>query len=472
MKPTLYGEVADRVLSLIESGSLRAGDKVPSIRALSGRMAVSVNTVKEAYGLLETQRFLEARPQSGYYVRRTVPPLPRPATALNAQTSLDPREVGMCRVYGQVTQDGGGFPGASLAIALVDQNLLPGARLNAAFQTAWRTRGKSMTDYVHSPGLSLLREQIARESVEAGMRLSPDDIIVTSGTSEAITLVILSLARAGDTIAIETPTYFSFLSLLRELGIKVLEIPTSPEEGVNLDILSWALDTHPVKAFVSIPTFNNPLGFRMSDERKKALVDLCEAKGVPLVEDDIYGELPFTGPRPRTCQSYDTTGNVILVSGFSKTLAAGYRIGWTVPGRWYSQIDKLKSLTSVATASPTQWAVGQFLETGGYQRHLRTLRQRLADQVGAMAETVARAFPDGTRVSRPAGGFVLWVELPDQVETTPLYERAIREGIIISPGEIFSASGRFTNAFRLSAGVWTEGTERAVVRLGQLAREL
>jgi len=207
----------------------------------------------------------------------------------------------------------------------------------------------------------------------------------------------------------------------------------------------------------------------MTDDRKKTLVELCRSKSVPLIEDDIYGDLPFAGPRPRTCQSFDTEGNVLLISGFSKTLASGYRIGWSVPGRWFDRIDKLKSLTSVATATPTQWAVGRFLETGGYQRHLRGMRQRLADQVGAMTEAIARCFPEGTRVSRPAGGFVLWVELPGTADTTVLYESALTEGIVFSPGEIFSASGKFRNSLRLSAGVWNEGTARAVARLGRLA---
>lgn len=469
MKPTLYGDVADRVLSLIEAGTFREGDKLPSIRTLSGRLSVSVNTVKEAYGLLETQRFLEARPQSGYYVRRTVPPLPKPAGDPPAKPALDPREVGMCRIYGEVTKDGHPHAGASLGIALPDAALLPARRLNEAFQTAWKTLGRSMTDYVHSPGLPLLREQIAQEALQAGMVLSPDDILITSGTSEAFTLALLALCRPGDTLAIETPTYFAFLSLLRELGIRVLEIPTTPDEGVNLDVLAWAFDTHAVKAFVTIANFNNPLGYRLSDDKKRALVALCRAKGVPLIEDDIYGDLPFSGPRPRTCQSFDTEAGVLLISGFSKTLAPGYRIGWAVPGRWFDKMDKLKSLTSLATATPAQWAVGRFLETGGYQRHLRTLRQRLADQVGRMAEVIARSFPEGTRVSRPAGGFVLWVELPGPTDTSELYERAMGENIMFSPGEIFSASGQYRNALRLSAGVWNPEVATAVARLGALA---
>lgn len=470
MKPTLYGDVADRVLSLIEAGTFRAGDKLPSIRTLSGRFAVSVNTVKEAYSLLETQRFLEARPQSGFYVRRKVPPLPKPAQG-EGPTHLDPKEVGMCRIYGEVTKDGKNLPGASLAIALPDPGLLPLAKLNQAFQTAWKVMGRRMVEYAHSPGLPLLREQIAQESVHGGMTLSPDQVLITTGTSEAFTLVLLALCRPGDTIAIETPTYFSFLSLLRELGIRVLEIPTSPEAGVDLTILSQAFDAYPVKAFVTISNFNNPLGFRTSDDHKRALVDLCRSKRVPLIEDDIYGDLPFQGPRPRTCKSFDTEGNVILISGFSKTLASGYRIGWAVPGRWFDQLDKLKSLTSVASPTPNQWALARFLETGGYQRHLRGFRQRLADQVGRMAETVARTFPEGTRVSRPVGGYVLWIELPGAVDTFELYERALSRGIIFSPGEIFSATGGFRNALRLSAGSWNPEVGHAVETLGNLARQ-
>ena len=470
MRPTLYGDVADRVLSLIEAGTFREGDKLPSIRTLSGRFAVSVNTVKEAYGLLETQRFLEVRPQSGYYVRRGVPPLPRPAGEPGTRFVLDPREVGLCRIYGEVTKHGKNLESASLAIALPDPSLLPASKLNQAFNTAWKTLGRNMTGYAHSPGLALLREQIAQEALQAGMAFSPDEVLITSGTSEAFTLALLTLCRPGDTVAIETPTYFSFLSLLRELGIRVLEIPTGAEDGVNLDVLSWAFDTQAVKAFVTIANFNNPLGFRMTDEKKRAVVELCRSKGVPLLEDDVYGDLPFTGPRPRTCKSFDTDGNVLLISGFSKTLAPGYRVGWAAPGRWLERMDKLKTLTSLATATPAQWAVARFLETGGYQRHLRGLRQRLADQVGAMAETVARVFPEGTRVSRPAGGFVLWVELPGAADTTALYERALGEGIVFGPGEIFSASGKFRNALRLSAGSWTPGVASAVERLGELSR--
>lgn len=463
-RPTLYATVADRILALIEGGTLKAGDKVPSIRTLSERFEVSVNTIKEAYFLLETQRFLEARPQSGYYVRRKVPPLPHQAGAVH----LDPREVTMCRIYGEILTQRNNA--ASLAIALPDSALLPSEKLNRAFQTAWKELGTDSLSYAVSPGLLCLREEIARHSLEGGLEVSPDQIIITSGGSEAIYLAVMALCRPGDTLAVETPTYFNFLHLLLELGIKVVEIPCDPQAGVNLDALDQALAQHPVKAFLSIPSFNNPLGFCVSESRKRDLVDLLARRDVPLIEDDIYGELPFTGSRPLTCKALDKEGRNLLVSSFSKTLAPGYRVGWMIPGRLFDRIDKLKSLSTVGTATPNQLAIAHYLKTGGYDRHLRVFRRKLADQTGALAETVADCFPPETKVSRPAGGFVLWVELPKKYDTLELYDRALAEGIVFSPGAIFSASGRFTNCLRLNAGIWNPAIEKAVRRLGELVQ--
>jgi DNA-binding transcriptional MocR family regulator len=465
-RPTLYASVADRILAMIETGTLQAGERIPSVRVLSRRMAVSVNTIREAYTLLESQRFLEARPQSGWYVRRRVPPLPQKPLA----ATLDPREVTMCRIYNQVLESGGG--GASLAIALPDSALLPAEKLNRAFGRSWKDLGQDSLAYQVSPGLPALRHEIARHSLEGGLEVGPDQIIITSGGSEAIYLAVLALCRPGDTLAVETPTYFNFLHLLLELGIRVVEIPCDPTDGVNLDDLRQALESHPVKAFLSIPHFNNPLGGCLTEDKGRALVTLLDRFEVPLIEDDLYGELPFAGRRPVPLKAYDTSGRNILVSSFSKTLAPGYRIGWIIPGRWYPAVDRLKTLSSVATNTPSQLAIAQYLATGGYERHLRTFRKALALQTGLMAETVAETFPTGTKVSRPAGGFVLWIELPGGTDTLDLYDRTVAEGIAFSPGAIFSASGRFGNCLRLSAGVWNQAVETAVKRIGGLAVSL
>jgi DNA-binding transcriptional MocR family regulator len=369
----------------------------------------------------------------------------------------------MCRIYRQVLDSGG--RGASLAIALPDSALLPAEKLNRA----WRNLGQDSLAYQVSPGLAALRHEIARQSLEGGLEVSPDRIIITSGGSEAIYLAVLALCRPGDTLAVETPTYFNFLHLLLELGIRVVEVPCDPVDGVNLAALEQALGAHPVRAFLSIPHFNNPLGCSVTEAKARALVALLDRFEVPLIEDDLYGELPFAGRRPVPLKAYDRADRNLLVSSFSKTLAPGYRIGWILPGRWYPAVDRLKTLSTVATNTPGQLAVAQYLATGGYGRHLRTYRKKLALQTGLMAEAVAESFPPGTKVSRPAGGFVLWVELPEGTDTLDLYDRALAEGILFSPGAIFSASGRFGNCLRLSAGVWNPTVDRAVRRIGSLA---
>lgn len=464
MSSLLYRQVAHQLVQSIETGSLKAGDRIPSLRDLSQRLDVSLNTVKEAYAHLENLRYIEARPQSGYFVKRTVPPLP----AAPGLPRLDPQAVTMCRIYHELQSRHS--QAASLAIALPDSALLPAEKLNKAFRHAWQDLGEDALGYVVSPGLRALREQIARHSVESGLSVGADEIIITSGGSEAIYLAIQALCRPGDTLAVESPTYFNFLHLLLELGIQVVEIASDPREGLDLGDLDKALSRHQVKAFLSIPSFNNPLGFCMSDGKKKQLVELLARHQVPLIEDDIYGELPFSGPRPVTCKSFDQNDMNILVSSFSKTLAPGYRVGWIIPGRWYSRVDRLKALSTVGTATPTQMALASYLASGGYHRHLRSFRQTLAAQCAAMSAVVAESFPAGTGLSRPEGGFVLWVELPGAFDTLKLYDKAVAAGTVFSPGAIFSASGGFGNCLRLNAGTWNSEVEAAVRRLGGLCR--
>ena len=210
---TLYGEVADRVLVLIEQGTYKAGDKVPSIRSLSTSLGVSVNTVKEAYILLESQRFLEARPQSGYYVRRKVPPLPAAGKATPPLAKLNPMVSSICRIYGEITQNRADVGASSLAVAIPDPAFLPMAGLNRAFAAALKDGITNSGDYLFGPGYEALRTHVARHSIESGLTLSPDDIIITAGASEAISLSILALCKPGETVVVETPTYFNFLSL-------------------------------------------------------------------------------------------------------------------------------------------------------------------------------------------------------------------------------------------------------------------
>lgn len=467
----LYEKVASKISYLIDQGTLRPGDRVPSIRNLSKQMQVSINTVKEAYSLLEDRRLLEARPQSGYYVRARLPELP--AEPVVDRPGINPAEVNLSKIYQIVMQDFLDPKLLQLGIAMPSLELLPVEKLNRMLAREVRRFSAQAVSYELPPGNLRLRKQIAQRMLLSGCTLSPDQIVITSGCVEAVVLSLRVLCKPGDTVAIETPVYFNFLQLIEDLGLKALEIPASPRGGISLEALEYALDNNAgeVKACIVISNFNNPLGSRMSDEDKLRLVQILEDYQVPLIEDDIYGDLSYDDARPSVAKSFDKTGNVLLCSSFSKTVAPGYRVGWIAAGRYQEQVERGKMLVNVATASPTQLAMAEFLANGGYEHHLRSIRRVYARQVAQMADAIGRAFPEGTRVSRPQGGFVLWVEMPKKVDSILLYKKAKGQGITIAPGSIFSIEGKYRNCVRLNAACWNPSVEVAIDTLGRLAAE-
>ncbi len=468
----LYEQVANRISYLIEQGTLRPGDRVPSIRNLSKQLQVSINTVKEAYSQLEDRKLLEARPQSGYYVRSRQ--LKLPSEPILDRPSLNrPARVTINNVYGLMMRDLLDPNLLQLGIATPNYELLPTTRINRMLARQVRLQPRQAVSYELPPGNLRLRQQIAQRVLHSGCALSPDQIVITSGCVEAVSLALRALCKPGDTVAIETPFYFNFIQLIAEFGLNALEIPASPRGGISLEALDYALQKNQgkVKACLVIANFNNPLGSLMADEDKQKLVALLARHDVPLIEDDIYGDLPFNGARPTVAKAFDKTGSVLLCSSFSKTLAPGYRVGWIAAGRFQERIEHGKMISGVATASPTQQAIGEFLATGGYDHHLRTLCRHYARLVPMMADAIGRHFPDGTRVSRPQGGFLLWVEMPEPVNALRLYEDARACGISIAPGPLFSLEGKFGNCIRLNAACWDSCIEAAIATLGRLAGE-
>jgi DNA-binding transcriptional MocR family regulator len=468
-KLPLYEQVAGRLSGLIDEGTFRPGDRVPSLRKLSSQLQVSLNTVKEAYALLEDRRVLEARPQSGYYVRARLPE--PPTEPVLDPPALNPTEVSIGKLYQMVMRDFLNPALLQLGIAFPNPDLLPIDKLNRMLASESRRFRLQSVIYEIPPGCERLRKQIAKRMLAAGCTLHPEQIVITSGCVEAVVLSLRALCKPGDTIVIETPVYFNFLQLIEDLELKTLEIPSSPINGISLDALDYALENNrgAVKACLVLPNFNNPSGGLMSNADKFRLVTLLEEHQVPLIEDDIYGDLSFDDQRPTVAKAYDTSGNVLLCSSFSKTLAPGYRVGWIAAGRFQEQIERGKMLANVATSSPPQLAIAEFLANGGYDHHLRSIRRTYARKVAQMADAIGRFFPPGTRVTRPAGGFVLWVEMPPAVDSIRLYEQARQQGISIAPGPLFSATGKYRNYVRLNAAFYSEKLEGAIATLGRLA---
>ena len=465
----LYVQLAQDLHRQLEARVWQAGERMPSVRRLSRERCVSLSTAFQAYYYLESRGLLEARPKAGYFVRAQLhtaaQALAVPAPTTSAATGQEVRVSAPLAALFQA-QTGQAVP---FAVAKPSSDLLPVARLTKAMHTVLRTAGEAVAGYEQPAGNLLLRRQLAQLSARWGGGLAADDVIITNGCLEAVHLSLRAVTQPGDTVAVETPTYYGLLQCLESLGLRALEIATHPQTGVDLAELEAALGRQSIAACLFVPSFNNPLGSCMPDARKQQLVQLLTRWRVPLIEDDIYGELYFGPQRPRTCHSFDTEGWVLLCSSFSKQLAPGYRVGWVAPGRFHAQVLHLKYALNLATATLPQLAISEFLARGRYEHHLRQLRTAFAVQVGAMQQAVERHFPAGTQVTRPAGGFVLWVVLPEDVLTLPLHARAIQEGIGFIPGPLFSAQPRYAHCLRLTCGhPWSPEMARSLEALNRL----
>lgn len=468
----LYENLAQELRDSIRSGTLKAGERLPSLRQMSRHRGVSLATVMEAYSLLEAEGQLETRPQSGFYVRRSSgAPLPQTALSLAA-----PSEVRSDRFI-QTVLDALKQPGLlMLGSTSLDASLLPNAALARHLHQAATKQNFNL--YEDSRGHAELRRQIALRSLDTPSPLSADELVISAGCIEAITLSLRCVARPGDIIAVESPVFYGILQTIEGQGMRALEIPADPLQGLDLELLAQAIEAFPVRALVTVPSFHNPLGYCMPSARKQALVDMLTRRGIAIIEDDIYGEFyyDYAAPPP-TLRSFDRTGLVMLCSSFSKTLAPGLRIGWAAPGRFYEEFLHQKRMYSVTTATLPQMALATYLRRGAYERHLRSLRRTLQANLQRLGNGVEAAFPAGTRLSRPVGGTVLWVEMPVQVQAMELFQQALAHGIAISPGPLFALrreSGHdFGHCLRLSCGLpWNEAVDRALVTLGGLATRL
>ncbi|MEN6437749.1 MAG: PLP-dependent aminotransferase family protein [Syntrophobacter sp.] len=465
-----YTLVGRNILELIESGALKSGDKIPSLRDMSRKMRVSITTVSQAYVELESQGIIESRPKSGFFVKfnygRLLPP-PTPAT----DTPIEPRELNRSDLIGTVRDLLGRSDIVPFAVACPDSSLLPGRELSRIMSSLLRDDTGRHIGYEMIGGNPELRRQIAFRCIDAGATVMPDEIIVTHGAMEAIFIAVRCLTRPGDTVVIQSPAYYCFLHLLETLGLRVIEIPSHPDRGISPADLADAVKQYDVKACIFNLNFNNPDGSIIADAAREEIVRLLAAKSIPLIEDDVSGDICFGSTRPHVCKKYDREGLVMLCSSFSKTIAAGYRIGWLIPGRFFQKALGLKVDISVCTASPTQAAVAEFLRTGKYERHLRKLRRSVETNMHTMQMAISRHFPSGTKVTRPAGGLALWIELAESVNSRELFFQARAEGIGIVPGLICSTFEKYTNFIRLTCGgVWNKEMEKGIEKLGCLVR--
>jgi DNA-binding transcriptional MocR family regulator len=465
-----YERIADDIDHLIASGAFKPGDRIPSVREMSRQRDVSVSTVLQAYYLLEARGLIRARPRSGFYVRSDLPSdLPEPEISSPAS---DPTQVSVRELISMVVHTERLEPDlVQLGVAHPNPSLAATEELNRTMASVARRMGEASGLYDYPPWCEELRMQIARRSLASGCSLSPDDIVITSGCSESVNLCLRAVCEPGDVVAIESPFYFDALQTLEAIGLQALEIPTHPRDGISLDALRFAVEHNDVKACMVISNFNNPLGSCIPDERKRELVHLLGEREIPLIENDIFGEIYFGESRPAVAKAYDRRGLVMLCSSFSKSLCPAYRVGWVVPGRFRATVEWLKYTSSLAAPTLSEYAIAEFMASGGYAPYMRRIRRAYERRVAAMSQAVRRFFPEDTKLTRPAGGFVLWVRLPESVDSLVLYKRALDAGIAITPGYLFSATQQYHHFIRLNAANWSDEAEGAIERLGhQIAR--
>ncbi|MGE9553435.1 PLP-dependent aminotransferase family protein [Erwinia amylovora] len=461
---TRYQHLADLLAKRIEQGLYQGGERLPSVRTLSTEHGVSISTVQQAYHLLEEKQLITPQPRSGYFVtpRNAVPPVPaltrpvqRPVEITQWESVLELLSV---REEKDIAKLGSGMPD------LNQPTLKP---LWKIFSRIGHQQDPTMLDYDNLYGVSELREQVARLTIDSGCHLTPQDIVITTGCHEALSVSIRAVCQPGDIVAVESPTFHGTMQTLRGFGIKAIEIPTDSSTGISLEALELAFEQWPVKAVIAVPNCNNPLGFIMPEPRKRALLALAQRFDVAVIEDDVYGELSYDYPRPITLKSLDEDGRVLLCSSFSKTLAPGLRVGWVAPGRYLDRVLHMKYIVTGSTAKQPQMAVAEFIRQGYYPAHLRRVRQMYQRNLETFTLAVRKHFPCGICVTRPQGGFLIWIELPEALDTVRL-NRELRESRIqIAVGSLFSASGKYRNCLRLNyAQPFTNQTDQALEILG------
>ncbi|MGV3523841.1 MAG: PLP-dependent aminotransferase family protein [Candidatus Sericytochromatia bacterium] len=462
----LYAQLQGDLREMIQQGTLQPGERLPSLRQMQRSRGVSLATVMQAYTLLEAEGWIETRPQSGFYVKH-LPRHPLPHVAPGrVQPSRVQADAGVQSFLAAARQPGMLVLGSTT----LHPALLPTGALTRSLQQ--QLRHENYNVYAQTQGEAELRRQIALRSADSERPLVPDELVITSGCMEALTLSLRCVAQPGDVIAVESPTFYGILQTIEGQGMRVLELPTDPVLGLDFAGLQTALERHPIRALITVPSFQNPLGFCMSVARKRELLALLTTAGVAVIEDDIYGEFYRDQPPP-TLRSLDPSGQVMLCSSFSKTLAPGLRIGWAAPGPHHAAFLQQKRTHNLASCTLSQRALADYLQRGSYERHLRRLRRQLNQQRSQMLDAVASAFPAETRISQPQGGVSLWLELPPGSDARALSQRALAAGIVVAPGSLFSASGQdYAHCLRLSCAVpWGPEVASAIAQLGRWAKE-
>ncbi|WP_299664631.1 PLP-dependent aminotransferase family protein [uncultured Psychromonas sp.] len=460
----LYDKVAKGLRENIHNGLFVAGDKLPSIRQLVAEHSVSISTVQQAYHQLEMENLIEARPKSGYFVAYKPIAATLPVTSRPAQR---PIEVSQWQQVLEVLLAKENVSTVQLQHAMPDMTVPSLAPLLKKMTSLMRHQASLSLPYGNIEGSLVLREQIVKLATYSGCALHPDDLVITSGCQEGLSVCLRSVTEPGDIVAVESPSFYGSMQAIKTANLKAIEIPTNAESGLSLEALELALEQWPIKSILVTPTCNNPMGYSMPETAKKRLYQLAQSYDITIIEDDIYGDISYQSPRPKSIKSFDEDGRVLLCSSFSKTVAPGIRVGWIAPGRYRDKVTHVKYVSSSMCPTLPQLAIADFIKGGGYERHTRKVRLLYKQGRDHLIQCIKQHFPSDTRISYPEGGYILWVELNKRYDAVKLSTQCKQGSVSIAPGILFSATGKYRHCMRLNFSEKTElEREQGIKQLG------
>lgn len=463
-----YVELADRIQGQIEKGAFHYSEKLPSLRMLCQQTGYSMSTVFQAYIELEKRGLIESRPKSGYFMK---PRLVKRRKVPKMQPGLMvPRKIELDDMVHQLTEDIGNPEMLRMGSVAVASELLPFKQLHKQLKAIPREQVMDVIgSYDQLDGDLLLREQIVHMLFGFMPSVSVEDIIITNGCTDALYLSLKAVAGPGDTVMVESPSDPWLRQTIKDSNMYVLEIPTDAQTGIHLDSVQAILEKEQIAVCILNPNCQNPMGFIMPDENKIRLLDLLAQKKVPLIENDVNGELYFGEKRPNPIKKWDNRDNVLYCSSFSKILSPGLRVGWVIPGRFKNKIKRMKLNRSLISPKLNQSIVANYLKHGGFNRHLRRLRKTLKLQYTYCSAAVDKYFHGRVKMTTPSGGQSLWIQLPENIHSRDVYEQARQKQISILPGFLCTSHTAFDSFIRLGyGGVWNEKTEQAVKTIGEI----
>jgi len=464
MKQFKYLQLASLLKSQIDDQKWRENEKLPSIRALALNYNVAKISVQKALHTLEARGIIYVKTKSGYYV---APVKIVEQKGLSLKAMQKPKLVNVPDVFYQIMQRSAAF---DIAPRNLDNSKTPNYLLvlNRHLSRALRQKPQNNALYYSEPtGELALREQISQHYRKRNLDISPQEICITSGCQNSLFLALMTSCQPGDIVAIESPAFYGVLQLLQQLKLKVLELPCSPTTGITTESLRAANNKWQIKACVLTANFATPTGALMPEAEKQDLVALATEQNITIIEDDIYGDLGFHG-KVAPLKSFDKHNNVILCSSFSKSLSRDLRIGWLV-NKDLKDIQHMKLINQLSTSQALQSGLSSFLAEGHFERHLNQYRKVLLKQRDQLINGIKENWQVQTNFTVPDGGLAIWIELPKGVDTFALYHQAIEEGIVLTPGRLFTSADKFSNYLRLSfAHPMTGHRLSALKRLGEL----